>query len=150
MSLDPTDGTVTALVTDFNTSRVAAHKGSQLTPNIGTLQWYLKPMRKLSSLLLKEAFRRSAPEVLRGEDNTTMSDVYSFGIILFEILTRGSPYPKLKFTYAIMDKVLQGMRPEIPQDCPLLYAKVTYSSLHLHLNLNLYFFFSSFRFFFLL
>eukprot|EP01090_Pellita_catalonica_P011572 TRINITY_DN2332_c0_g2_i1.p1 TRINITY_DN2332_c0_g2~~TRINITY_DN2332_c0_g2_i1.p1 ORF type:complete len:456 (-),score=64.96 TRINITY_DN2332_c0_g2_i1:98-1465(-) len=33
-----------------------------------------------------------APEVLRGEDFDAMADVYSFGLILWEILTRKEPY----------------------------------------------------------
>jgi serine/threonine protein kinase len=34
-----------------------------------------------------------APEVIRGEEYTIKSDVFSFGIIIWEIISREEPYP---------------------------------------------------------
>ena len=62
-----------------------------------------------------------APELLRGESrNTAESDVYSMGVILFEIFSRKDPYEGEDF-----DQVLKlvadptvNKRPEMPSSCP--------------------------------
>lgn len=36
-----------------------------------------------------------APEVLRGEEYTLRADVYSFGVILWEVLCRAQPFKAL-------------------------------------------------------
>ncbi|KAL7495040.1 hypothetical protein ACHAWT_003593 [Skeletonema menzelii] len=62
-----------------------------------------------------------APELLRKEsDNTTASDVYSFGIILFEAYTRKVPYDGEDFDDVIKlvaDKEVQK-RPPLPEKAP--------------------------------
>jgi class 3 adenylate cyclase len=62
-----------------------------------------------------------APELLRKEsDNTTASDVYSFGIILFEAYTRKVPYDGEDYDDVIKlvaDKEVQK-RPPLPEKAP--------------------------------
>eukprot|EP01135_Chromosphaera_perkinsii_P005347 Nk52_evm28s343 gene=Nk52_evmTU28s343 len=61
-----------------------------------------------------------APELLEVDESnpaTTKVDVYSYGVILWEILTRKQPYKSLTAA-AIVSKVKQGHRPSIPPDCP--------------------------------
>lgn len=49
-------------------------------------------------MIVKVPVKWMAPEIFRGEDYTMKSDVWSFGILLTEIITYGNdPYPgKLK------------------------------------------------------
>eukprot|EP00980_Cylindrotheca_fusiformis_P000763 scaffold183_cov112-Cylindrotheca_fusiformis.AAC.2 len=62
-----------------------------------------------------------APELLRGESgNTTASDVYAFGIVLYEIYSRREPYDGEDPTtvlHLVADKLVQK-RPPIPQHMP--------------------------------
>eukprot|EP00980_Cylindrotheca_fusiformis_P007596 scaffold1582_cov93-Cylindrotheca_fusiformis.AAC.5 len=62
-----------------------------------------------------------APELLRGESgNTTASDVYAFGIVLYEIYSRRDPYDAEDPTavlHLVADKLVQK-RPPIPQHMP--------------------------------
>lgn len=54
-----------------------------------------------------------APEILSGGQCTTASDVFSFGVVMWEILTRGIPWEG-KTTWAIVGDVQSGHRPPIP------------------------------------
>jgi len=60
-----------------------------------------------------------APELLRGEStNSTASDVFSFGVVLFEVFARAHPYEDEPFD-DILDKVADPKiqkRPEIDHD----------------------------------
>eukprot|EP01087_Luapelamoeba_hula_P014010 TRINITY_DN4045_c1_g1_i2.p1 TRINITY_DN4045_c1_g1~~TRINITY_DN4045_c1_g1_i2.p1 ORF type:complete len:1175 (+),score=133.84 TRINITY_DN4045_c1_g1_i2:590-4114(+) len=65
----------------------------------------------------------TAPEIIKGEKYTEKADVYSFGIILWEILTRQQPYKGLNFMNVGID-VINGARPKIPSNTPARYAKL--------------------------
>ena len=62
-----------------------------------------------------------APELLRGDStNTSASDVYSFGITLYEVYARKDPYEGEDFS-EVMEKVSDptiNKRPGIPKACP--------------------------------
>jgi len=58
-----------------------------------------------------------APEVLMETGYTQKADVYSFGIILWELLTRLLPYDNYKFQHQVEKDVIKGIRPSIPDDC---------------------------------
>lgn len=67
----------------------------------------------------------AAPEVWRKEGCTTASDVYSFGIILWEILTEEEPFQQYMYMDATSfynDVIVKGVRPAIPQFSPLVSA----------------------------
>jgi serine/threonine protein kinase len=64
----------------------------------------------------------TAPEVIMGEKYTAKADVFSYGIVLTELLSRKIPYEEHtegKTAFAIMLKVANdGLRPTIPDWCP--------------------------------
>ncbi len=65
----------------------------------------------------------TAPEVIRGEKYGEAADIYSFGIIMWEVLTRKQPYAGRNFMGVTLD-VLEGRRPQIPSDCPVEFKKL--------------------------
>src|SRR4051794_19281003 len=54
-----------------------------------------------------------APEVLRRKEYTQASDVYSFGIVAYEILSGKSPYHNLSHDGYLARKIMQGLRPNL-------------------------------------
>ena len=68
-----------------------------------------------------------APEVLNNKGYTYKADVYSFGIVLYEIITRTTPYKGLNAMQIAMAVVNEDKRPDmtqIPGDCPPGLVKV--------------------------
>eukprot|EP01103_Thecamoeba_quadrilineata_P001906 TRINITY_DN1176_c0_g1_i2.p1 TRINITY_DN1176_c0_g1~~TRINITY_DN1176_c0_g1_i2.p1 ORF type:complete len:1699 (+),score=387.97 TRINITY_DN1176_c0_g1_i2:81-5177(+) len=108
-SLDPTDK-VCAKVADFGLSRLLAPTmaGGDFNPN-----WL-------------------APEIMRGKEYTGSADVYSYGIINWEILTGARPFEEYeqhwRNPFAFKQAVIQGLRPtisaansaELPEFCSLI------------------------------
>jgi len=61
-----------------------------------------------------------APELLRGEtSNTAASDMYSFGIVMFEVLSREVPYHGEDHETVLKDvcNLTRNKRPKLPNDC---------------------------------
>ncbi|RHZ45958.1 hypothetical protein Glove_641g8 [Diversispora epigaea] len=66
-----------------------------------------------------------APEVLSGDENyTKAADVYSFGIIAYEIVTGFPPYPDIPHDKDLAMKICNGLRPQIPFHIPKLITRM--------------------------
>uniref|UniRef100_A0A7N8WMP7 Tyrosine-protein kinase n=1 Tax=Mastacembelus armatus TaxID=205130 RepID=A0A7N8WMP7_9TELE len=60
----------------------------------------------------------TAPEALKKEKFSTKSDVWSYGVLLWEIFSYGrQPYPKMSLN-EVKERVEGGYRMEAPEDCP--------------------------------
>ncbi|KAG2496829.1 hypothetical protein HYH03_005234 [Edaphochlamys debaryana] len=57
----------------------------------------------------------ASPEAMNGE-HTKKSDVFSFGVILSEMMTGKRPYENLMHGQIMMGVSLQGLRPELPDE----------------------------------
>eukprot|EP00842_Homolaphlyctis_polyrhiza_P002060 jgi/Hompol1/2855/HPOL_006196-RA len=63
--------------------------------------------------------RWMAPEILRGGEITKQSDVYSFGITTFEVMSRGQlPFGEYSDTLIYPQVVYEKRRPPRPDQCP--------------------------------
>ncbi|RHZ77513.1 hypothetical protein Glove_177g113 [Diversispora epigaea] len=65
-----------------------------------------------------------APEVLCGEKYTKAADVYSFGIIAYEIVTGFAPYYNIPHDKDLAIQICNGLRPKIPFHVPKLIARL--------------------------
>lgn len=58
-------------------------------------------------------------QVLTGNERTYASDIYSFGIVAWEVLSRELPWANVKHANDIFIRVvLNNLRPDIPADAP--------------------------------
>lgn len=92
----------TIKVADFGLTRFLSEKRAMT--QVGTPMWM-------------------APEIIMGRKYTEKADVYAFGIILWEILTRLEPYEDKEPMQIVVEVVNDDLRPDIPpeyKDNPLV------------------------------
>ena len=91
------------VIADFGSSRKI--QGEAMTGSVGTLNYM-------------------APEFFQGEDYNEKVDVYSFGLILWEMLTKEVPFDNMEYFQIIYQVVIQQSRPMIPKKTPPNLAKL--------------------------
>ncbi|XP_062193930.1 serine/threonine-protein kinase STY46-like isoform X2 [Phragmites australis] len=91
----------TVKVADFGVARVKAQSGV-MTAETGTYRWM-------------------APEVIEHKPYDHKADVFSFGILMWELLTGKIPYEYLTPLQAAVGVVQKGLRPTIPKN---IHAKL--------------------------
>lgn len=93
-------------IADFGVARIEVQTEG-MTPETGTYRWM-------------------APEMIQHRPYTHKVDVYSFGIVLWELITGMLPFPKMTAVQAAFAVVNRGVRPTIPDDClPVLREIMT-------------------------
>ena len=86
--------------TDFGISRSLGDQPETMTKGQGTVPWM-------------------APEIIRGEKHyTKQADIYSYGILMWEMTTRRQPFEDKTTQFQLYEYVLKGGRPEIPPEMP--------------------------------
>ncbi|EMS14851.1 serine-threonine protein kinase, putative [Entamoeba histolytica HM-3:IMSS] len=65
-----------------------------------------------------------APEVLINKPFTLAADVYSFAIILWELLAREEPFNDFKFPSQLRTSIITGLRPTIPNSPYIRYKEL--------------------------
>lgn len=63
-----------------------------------------------------------APEIFNNEKYTLQADIFSYAIVMWEIMTRQTPYKNMESPQALMKFVtVEGGRPDlklVPPECP--------------------------------
>jgi serine/threonine protein kinase len=95
----------TVKIADFGVARVMDHAGGVMTAETGTYRWM-------------------APEVIEHKPYREKADVFSFGVVLWELLTGQVPYSDMTPLQAAVGVVQKGLRPPIPPNCPPPLADV--------------------------
>jgi len=83
-------------IIDFGCSRAVDRDTRMLTQGLGTVTYM-------------------APEILSNQDYSEKVDVYSYGIVVWEIYTKQTPFGDIS-SHAIPVSVTKGKRPDIPKD----------------------------------
>ncbi|CAI2177807.1 19942_t:CDS:2 [Funneliformis geosporum] len=65
-----------------------------------------------------------APEVFNSKKYTFASDIYSIGILMWEISSGLPPFANLNHDYDHVMKIMNGMRPKLVPETPLDYANL--------------------------
>jgi serine/threonine protein kinase len=97
---EPTPGKLVAKIGDWGSARAIAKSsaGRSMTQGVGTACWL-------------------APEVLNNNCYSKQSDVYAFGIVLWEVNTREEVHKLLSAAQIIVQVSHNGLRPVIPPGC---------------------------------
>lgn len=64
-----------------------------------------------------------APEIVKNQEYSKACDVYSFALIVFELITYQKPYENINY-FQLMLKISQGYRPKIPPQIPSSYKNL--------------------------
>ncbi|RIA83641.1 kinase-like domain-containing protein, partial [Glomus cerebriforme] len=65
-----------------------------------------------------------APKILRGQNYTKAADIYSFGIIIYEVISGLPPYYDLCHDINLAIKICQGLRPRFNIKVPQLIIRL--------------------------
>jgi hypothetical protein len=90
---------VVAKIGDWGSARATLSGSRTMTHGVGTACWL-------------------APEVIKHARSSKFSDVYGYGIVLWELATREEVYRGLETTQIIAKVAHENLRPPVPQDCP--------------------------------
>ncbi|CAI5945435.1 unnamed protein product [Closterium sp. NIES-65] len=85
-------------IADFGVARTEAKNPGDMTCETGTVRWM-------------------APEVIDHKPYTRKVDVYSYGIVLWELVTCELPFKGLTFIQLAYNVVHKNQRPDIPPSC---------------------------------
>ncbi|POG61717.1 kinase-like domain-containing protein, partial [Rhizophagus irregularis DAOM 181602=DAOM 197198] len=65
-----------------------------------------------------------APEIFKGSQFSKGADIYSMGMIMWELTTGCKPFANVELNADLVYKILDGERPLITEDTPEIYANL--------------------------
>jgi serine/threonine protein kinase len=98
--VETSPGKLVAKIGDWGSARIISlTEEKSLTRGVGTACWI-------------------SPEVILYSRYSKASDVYAFGIVLWEVYTRQEVYPRMTAPQIIAKVANEGLRPTVPYNCP--------------------------------
>lgn len=97
--VEASPGKLVAKIGDWGSARVISLTDKSFTSGVGTPCWL-------------------APEVILYAKYSKASDVFAFGVVLWEVYTRQEVYPRMSGPQIIARVAKDGLRPTIPYNCP--------------------------------
>lgn len=89
--------------------------------NVKLADFGLSRAQSLNTMTAAGTPQWSAPEVIRQDHYTTKADVYSFAIIIYELLSKKIPYENIGPLTAARQVAYDNLRPHFPEGCDPLY-----------------------------
>ncbi|RIA83820.1 kinase-like domain-containing protein [Glomus cerebriforme] len=102
---------------DFHSGNILGIKNGYFITDLGLC----KPADEKNNNKVYGVLPYVAPEVLRGKKYTQASDIYSFGIIIYEVINRLPPYHDMAHDDFLAIKICQGLRPRFNIKVPQLF-----------------------------
>ncbi|RGB36074.1 kinase-like domain-containing protein [Rhizophagus diaphanus] len=65
-----------------------------------------------------------APEIFKGSTFSKESDIYSLGMIMWELTTGCKPFANVEHDHRLIYNIIDGVRPEITEDTPDFYSNL--------------------------
>jgi len=65
-----------------------------------------------------------APEIFQGSKFSKESDIYSLGMIMWELTTGCKPFANIEHDHNLIYEIIDGKRPEITYDTPEFFANL--------------------------
>ncbi|PKY57758.1 kinase-like protein [Rhizophagus irregularis] len=65
-----------------------------------------------------------APEIFQGKAFSKQSDIYSMGMIMWELTTGCKPFDNIEHNTELIYKIIDGKNPKITNDTPVCYANL--------------------------
>ena len=105
------DGKAHPCITDFGLSKMQSEVAQQTS------------VVTAGSFVVQGSPRWMAPEIMKNLPCSTLTDIYSFGVILWELFARQIPFPDAD-NQDIIRRVRRGEREPIPEETPETYAQI--------------------------
>ncbi|EXX50703.1 Sps1p [Rhizophagus irregularis DAOM 197198w] len=104
------------------------HSGNMLLSNtdwkVGDLGLSQPANNTLSNNEIYGVIPYIAPEIFKGAAFSKESDIYSFGMIMWEVTTGCKPFANIEHNLELIYEIIDGKRPEITNDTPECFANL--------------------------
>lgn len=93
-------------------------------------QWLIGLSQPADNILSNKVSYDIAPEIFKGTAFSKNSDVYSMGMVMWELTSGCKPFANIEHNISLIDDIINGTRPEITDDTPDCFGNLIKSCWH--------------------